>query len=168
MTETIYFQKTAELRRTKSQLEKELNVKIKITGRRVSIKGPPMDEYEAMQVLEAINFGFPAKKALLIKDPDMIFTIIHIKDFTRRKNLKEVKARVIGRHGKTKNTLENISGCDIIVKDNLIGIICMAESIETVTTALSNLIRGSKQGNVYGYLEKMNRSKREEGLGLRE
>tara|TARA_Y100000310_G_C20683361_1_gene817443 strand:- start:2210 stop:2713 length:504 start_codon:yes stop_codon:yes gene_type:complete len=165
--EEIIFDKTSELKRTKTELEKQLKVKISIQGKKVIIKGESIDEYEARLVLDAIKFGFPTQKAILLKDQDMIFRKLHIKDFTRKKNLKEVKARIIGTKGKTLKTIEQLSYCHLILKENELGIIGSAESIDETTTAITNLIRGTKQSNIYHFLEKQNRSKKEEGLGLK-
>ena len=158
--QTILFQKTSELRRNKDELEKKLDVKIDIEGKKVTIKGSPIDEYEASIVLDAINLGFSAKKALALKDESKIFRTLNIKNLTRKKNLKEVRARIIGTEGRTKRTIENISGADIVIKENEIGVISDTESIEEVITAISNLVRGTKQSNTYRYLEKMNRNKK--------
>mgnify|MGYP001581702578 CR=1 FL=1 len=64
-------------------LEDKLNIKIEIKKKVVKIEGSPLDEYEASIVLKAVNFGFSANKALLLKDHEMIFKSINIKDFTR-------------------------------------------------------------------------------------
>jgi len=167
--ETLIFDKTAEVRKNKVELEKKLNVKITITGRKVDFSGEAIDEYEALNVLEAINFGFSAKKALILKESDTSFQHINIRKFTRRKNLDDVRARVIGSEGKTKRTFEELADCSIVVKGNVVAIIGLASNIDLVVTALTNLIRGSKQANVYNFLERMNSSKRKlgEDLGLK-
>lgn len=144
----------------KETLEKELNVKIKIKGKTIEFTGDALEEYEASLVLEAIIFGFPIKTALLLKDPEFLFREIAIKNFTRRKSLDTVKARIIGKHGKTKETIEKISGCKVIVKENSVGIIGLAEEMEYAITAITNLIKGSKQSNVYSYLERINRERK--------
>ncbi len=153
--QTLYFQKTSELKRNLTLLEKKLNIKLMIKGKKVVVHSEnPIDEYEASQVLDAINFGFSARKALLIKEQEMQFRIINIKNFTKKKNLKQVRARVIGTKGKTKKTIEHITNCHLVIKNNEIGLIGSPESIEELITALANLIRGSKQSNTYRYLEK--------------
>ena len=85
--------------------------------------------------------------------------------------MSEVRGRIIGREGKTKRTIEEISGCDLYINEdiNQIGIIGNAESIEEATTALTNLIKGSKHANVYRFLEKINteRKKNRFDLGLK-
>jgi KH domain-containing protein len=121
-----------------------------------------MNEYEAVQIFEAMGLGFSSREALQLKDEDMIFRIIALKDFTRRKDLREVRARVIGAKGQTKRVIEEISGCKIVVKeDNLIGIIGHSESIDAAITAITNIIKGTKQANAYRYLEKMNKIRKE-------
>ena len=159
--QSIHFNNLKELKRAKSEIEEKLKIKISIKGRTITIDGTPMDEYEASLVLGAINIGFSAKKALSLIDEESIFKIIKIKDFTKKKNLKEVRARIIGTKGKTKRTIESISNCDIIIKNNEIGIIGNAESIEELITAVTSLIRGTKQSNTYRYLEKINKNKKQ-------
>ncbi len=160
--ETIYFQKPSELRKNLALLEKALKVKISRNGRLATIKGSGIAEYEASLVLQAMAFGFSAKKALLLKSSEFIFKIIHIRNFTRKKNLQEVRARIIGKKGKTIRTIENISEVHLLLKENELGVIGEAESITETETALKNLIKGTKQSNVYRYLEKSNKIKKEE------
>jgi ribosomal RNA assembly protein len=166
--ETLYFKKIKELQKERLQLEKKLAVAITIQGKKVTIEGESIDEFEALIVLEAMQFGFSAKKSLELLKEDIIFRKIPIKQFTRRKNLKEVRGRVIGKEGKTKNTIEQISGCDIFINEdeNQIGMIGPAEQIDEATTALTNLIKGSKQANVYRFLERMNAGKKKLDIDL--
>jgi len=159
--ETLYLNKTKELKRAKEKLEKELNIKIKIIGKKAVIEGSALDEYEAEQIIEAINFGFSAEKAVLLKNPNNAFRKIHIKKHTKRP-LKTVKSRLIGKHGKTKSTLEQLSDTYIIITDTEVGIIGPAEAIETATIAIINIIKGSKQTNTYKYLERVNRAKKKD------
>jgi KH domain-containing protein len=154
--ETILINKTLDLKKNIEEFEEKLKVKLTISGKKVTISGEPLDEYEAMNILEAISSGFSVKKALLLTDVDLIFRKIHIKDFTRRKDLKSVRARIIGKEGKTKHTLENIANCEIAIQDNTISIIGTAESIDNITTAIKNIVRGTKQANAYNFLERIN------------
>ncbi len=158
--QTIIFDKTSEVRKNKALLEEKLNINMKIIRRKVIFEGPSLEEYEASLVLDAINIGFSAKKALSLKEESKIFRVLNIKNITRKKNLEEVRARVIGSKGKTKRTLENISNCEIVIKGNEMGIIGEAESIENTITGISNLIRGTKEANTYRYLEKINRKRK--------
>jgi ribosomal RNA assembly protein len=160
--ETLFVERTTEIKREKELLESELKVRIEIQGRKITIEGPALNEYEAKIILEAIGFGFSAKTALMLKEETFIFRIIKIKDVTRKKNIELVKSRIIGTYGKTKSTIESIADCKIVVQGNSVGIIGSAEEIEEATTAINNLIRGSKQSNVYKFLEKMNRERKKQ------
>ncbi len=169
--QTITLSRTAEIRRTLKELEKKLNVKITLVGKQLSFEGDSFDEYEAQLVLEAINLGFSTDKALLLKNEDYIFRSIHIKDHTRRKNLEEVRGRIIGTRGKTKTTLESLTDSNIVINDSSVAIIAPSINIEEATTAITNIIRGTKQTNAYRFLEKLNKKDIEDGLedlGLKE
>ncbi len=162
--ETIYTNRIAEIRREKKFLERKLNVEIQITGKKVIVEGSPLDEYEAMTVLEAINEGFSARTAILITSEDFVFEKINIKDFTRRKDMEVVRGRLIGTRGRTKRTIEQISGCEIKINDNTVSVIGPAENIQYAITAITNVIKGAKQSNVYKYLERINTEKRQDKL----
>lgn len=164
--ETLIFDKPGKIRKNLPELEKRLNVKINYEGKKITISGNSIDEYEASMVLEALNFGFPLKSALSLKDEEMMLTIIPIKRVSRRKDLEVVRGRVIGREGKTKRTIEDVSNCEIALKNNEVAIIGSAESIEEAKAALTKLISGAKEANVYKYLEDRNRDKKERDFDL--
>lgn len=155
----FYVRKIGEVIKNKTDLERKLNVKIEIKGNKVFISGDSIDEYSASLVFDAINFGFSIKKSLVLKDENMQFKIIRIKQHTKRK-LRDIRARLIGTKGKTRKTFSEISGCDVFIRDSDVGIIGNTETVENVETAIINLIRGSRQANMYRYLERMNREKK--------
>ena len=160
MTETIFFEKFGNLKKALREIKEKLNVKIRTEGRKVTIEGEAVDEYEAKMIFDAVNLGFSARTALLLRNEGHVLRILNIKQFTRRKNIKEVVARIIGTEGKTKRAIEGIANCSILIHDHEVGIIGAAEDIEKTTIAITNLIKGSKQANVYAFLEKMNKEKR--------
>lgn len=162
--------RTKEIKAHKEEIEKKLNVVIAVQGKKVTIEGEALGEYEATNIIEAMLMGFSAREAMLLLDPLMIFRKFNIKDHTRRKDMKEVRGRIIGTEGKTKRTMEDVSGCFIEIDENVIGMIGPADNIENASTALINLIKGSKQSNIYSFLERMNTSSKDqiEGLGIKE
>jgi ribosomal RNA assembly protein len=162
----IISDKIARILKNKNNLEEELNIKISVKGEEVEIDGEPEDEYIAEQVIDAINMGFPYSTAFLIKKEDYFFEILNIKDYTTKKDLKSVRARIIGKNGKTLKVLADLSGCFFELKDNSVGIIGNPELIRPAQDALISLIRGAKQANVYTGLEK-NRPEPIEDLGLK-
>jgi ribosomal RNA assembly protein len=151
---TIYSEKIARVIKARKRLMTILKVKIDLKGTEVIISGKPEDEYIAEKVIDALNFGFPFQEALAIKQEDKEFDIIHIKDHTHRKDLKTIRARIIGRGGKALSTLTTLTNCHFELKDNSIGIIGKAENIENGIEGIISIIRGSKHGDVYKGLEK--------------
>jgi KH domain-containing protein len=147
-------EESKKLTKVAKRLEKELNVTIKIKEKEVNIEGNPEDEYIAGQVVEAVLFGFPIEAALLIKAEEYLFEILNIKDYTHRKDLESIRARVIGSEGRTLRTLNQLTDCYFELKGNEVGIIGAPESIKTANDALIMVVQGSKQANVYTFLEK--------------
>jgi len=163
---TILSEKLPRILKNKKRLEKLLNVKITNRGKEVSIEGKPEDEYTAEKIIDALNFGFPFSNALLIKEQDATFEILNVKDHTNRKDLKRVRARIIGTKGKTLQTLHQLTKCHFELKDNFVGIIGEPEYIENAQEAVISIIKGAKQSNVYSNLEK-NQIKEPIDLGLK-
>ena len=151
---TLISEKIARILKNKKRLEKELNVKITNSGKEVSVSGDSVDEYIAEKVIESLNLGFPLSIALLIKEEDYTFEVLNIKDYTRKKNFLSIRARIIGKEGRTLRTLNNLTDCNFEVLGHEVGIIGDAENIESARQAIISLIQGAKQANVYAYLEK--------------
>ncbi len=160
MTQETYVDNLKEVILKKSKLEKELNIKIENRGKLVFVEGSPENEYLSIKVLEAINLGFSAEKAILLKDERIILQILNIKNITRRNDLERIRARIIGTRGKTIENLKKLSECEISLKNNHVGIIGSSEHIEEAIIALKSLIQGSKQGNVYARLEREGKKRR--------
>jgi KH domain-containing protein len=166
--EEIYLYRLKEIQKNKEKLEKSLGISIEINGKKAILSGDPLAEYEATIIFQAINFGFSVYKALILKDPEYTFRIIPIKVHTRKKNLESVKGRVIGKNRKTMDAIENISSCYIKLKDNEVAVIGYADTIEEVSTAIKSLIKGTKQSNIYHFLEKVNAGRIPDNLGLKD
>jgi len=150
----IFSEKIPRILKNKKRLEKILNVKITNKGREVFIHGKSEEEYFAEKVIEALNFGFPFSVATLIKKEDLIFEIINIKDYTKRKDLNRIRARIIGKGGKTLKILNQLTNCHFELKDNEVGIIGTPEEIENGQESIISIIRGAKQANVYNFAKR--------------
>ena len=143
-----------EIKNSKKRLEKILGVKIEIKGQEITIEGDGEDEYAAEKVIDAIDFGFSIGRALMIKMGDFLFEILDIKDYTTKKDLPRIRARIIGTQGKTLKTLSDLTECNFEVKGNRVGILGHPECIKNAKEAIIFIIKGAKQSNVYSFLEK--------------
>ena len=157
---TLTVNNPKEIIRTKERIEIKLNAKINLNGRILTIDADPLNEFEAQRLVDALNLGFSFNNAVKVLDEEMAFIKINIKDYANTKNLEVVRARLIGTHGKTKKTLQEITKCDISIHENEVGIIGPAEIAESALTAITNIIKGTKQANAYKYLERINTQKK--------
>lgn len=162
----IIVDKLSKITKNRKRLENKLGVKISNRGREVKIEGNPEEEYVAEKVIDALNFGFGYSDAIQIKEEDFVFEKFSIKDYTHRKNLESVRARVIGTKGKTLNTVGELTGCVVELDGNEVGIIGPAELIKNAQDAVISIIQGAKQSYAYKMLEK-NRPQPILDLGLR-
>lgn len=153
---SIEIKNIKEILRNRDSLEEKLKGKIKLKNKTLTLQAEPFDEYEAQRVFDALSLGFSVEKALKVLDEEIDFIKINIKDYANTKNLEVVRSRLIGTHGKTKKTIEEITKCDIVISDNQVGIIGPANISESALVAVSNIIKGTKQANAYRYLEKIN------------
>jgi len=152
--ETLICEKIQRIIKNKKRLEETLRVIITNKGNEVFVDGAPEDEYFAIKVFSALDFGFPYAIALLVKDEDNMFETLNIKDYTHKKDFEIIRARLIGTKGKTLRTLHELTKCYFEVKDNQVGIIGDPEYIKYAQEGVVSLIRGAKWSNVYAFLEK--------------
>jgi len=157
-----------KISKNKKLLERKLKVKLQIKNSEIEINGEELRVYIAEKVIEAIERNFPIKVALLLIEENYILEDIPIKSITRKKNLSQVKSRLIGKKGKTLRIISEISNCYLSLHENVISIIGPSDNIKDITTAIKNLIRGSKQSNIYLYLEKTKKKDIPENLGLKQ
>ncbi len=147
--------------KNKEELEKELGVQIILKQEEIEFKGEELKIYEATQIIEAINRNFPIRFALLLLHPEYILENIPIKRYTRKnRNLKEVRARIIGTQGKALRTITELSDCHLSLNNNTLSIIGEAEKIKEAENAVTNLIQGAKHSKVYSYLEEARKNKK--------
>lgn len=154
--DTIFSNRIKEIIKNKRRLEQKLKIKITIENNSIIINGEPLQEYDAELVLEAINSGFSIETSLETLKENTAFERINIKDYTSRKDISVIRGRIIGTNGRTKKTLEQLTGCKIKINDNVISIIGNAEEVKNIITAIIKIIKGSKQSKTYKFLERIN------------
>lgn len=166
---TIPVESIRKIKKATPRIENKTKVKISLGRDRVNIEGKELDEYFVSQIIRAVDFGFDVEDALLLLNDSFILEFIDVKSHTHRKNLKDVRARLIGTDGKAKKTIENLTGAVIVVKNNSVGVIVDSEHMDATLQAIKSLIQGSKHGNVFSYLEKQNGSRQfeDDDLGLK-
>ncbi|MEM0043185.1 MAG: KH domain-containing protein [Sulfolobales archaeon] len=151
-------------------LEERLRVRISIDRSLGSIYVEPVQAdtpvynlLKAKDYIDAVGFGFDPKDAERVLEEDQILLIIDLKDQLRlpENHLKRIKGRIIGKDGRVKKNLEELSGCSISVYENTIAIIGDVESANAVKEAIQLIIEGREHSTVYRHLRRlMSRIKR--------
>ena len=151
-------------------IENKVKVKIGFGKGNISIKGGELNEYLVEKVIKAVDFGFNIDDALLLMSDDFLLEFVEVRKHTHRKNLRDVRARLIGTGGKARKTIENLTGSEIVIQGNTVGVIVDSDHLDAVMQGIESLIQGAKHGNVFAYLEKQNISRRKferDDLGLK-
>lgn len=170
MVRKVLFDNSREIKKVLPNLENIFKIRFFLRNKTLFLKGDEYEEFVAEKVIRALDFGFNLKEALLLRNEDYDFRIINIKNYVRPSRLLDVKGRIIGKKGKAKKVMEEISGAIIKLKRNEVGIIADSEHLEELTSALISLIEGTKHSNIFHYLENVNtriKTRRYEDLGLK-
>ena len=70
-----------------------------------------------------------------------------------QKRLGIIRGRLIGREGKTRHIIEDMTGCDLAIQGHTVSIISDLDGLEAAKVAVSMVLAGSEHGSVYKYLE---------------
>jgi ribosomal RNA assembly protein len=156
----------------KNDLEEHTKTKLKIDSKEgdVFISGEDaLGLYTAREIVKAIGRGFNPEIAKLLLKQDFILEIVEIMEYTNKsKNtLLRLKGRVIGKEGKSRKIIEDLTESSISVYGKTISVIGPSESVNLARQAIISLLRGSTHANVYKWLEKKRRElKRREMAAL--
>lgn len=136
-------------------MEKKLDVRLTTRKSHIFIesKKDAYSEYVAEKVFTAIGMGFNFDTAMSLLNEDFMFELIDIKKSIKEARFKEAVARVIGKGGKTIHSISNLTGCEILVKENLIGVIGETVSASIAVHALNSLVRGAPYSHVLKFIQ---------------
>ncbi|MEM2916922.1 MAG: KH domain-containing protein [Candidatus Bathyarchaeia archaeon] len=148
--------------KTKEILEKRLQVELQIDSESgdVAIMLAPNAEdpsklFRAKEVVLAIGRGFSPEKAFrLIEDEDSVFQIIDLREIFGRSesDIRRLKGRIIGKEGKTRKIIEELTEASLSIYGHTVGIIGSAEQVEIAKEAIEMLIEGRQHATVYKFL----------------
>ncbi|WP_042698942.1 MULTISPECIES: KH domain-containing protein [Methanocorpusculum] len=145
---------------TRKFLEKILHVTLEIDSQSGLIEiineEDSLAEIRSMEVIKAIGRGFsPERAKKLLEDDDMILTLIDLSDIADTpQKLARIRGRIIGRDGKAREQIENMSGALISVYGKTVGIIGMPDQMNDAHTAVTMLINGSDHNTVFNFLDR--------------
>lgn len=128
----------------------------------------PLNAWRAKDIVKAIARGFNPQKAFELTKSNYSFELIRLRDFGIHtpNAMKEVRSRVIGKNGRARQTIEDITGTYISVYGNTIGIIGDYRGVEVAREGIIKLINGSSHGRVYKFLENKMREVKQDQMKL--
>lgn len=145
----------------KKQIEAQTKTKIDIDSKEGEVFIHGKDAlllYSAREIIKSIARGFNPEIALLLLKGDYCFDMLSIADYARNKNdIIRIKGRIIGRAGKSRKTIEELTETYISVYGKTVSIIGLPEDVASARKAIENLIKGASHANVYKTLEKRRR-----------
>ncbi len=135
----------------------------------VKIEGEDsLKEFDAENVVRAIGRGFSPEKALMLFNDEYYLEILDIRDWAGKKinHVKRLAGRVIGKDGKARRVIEELTGANIAVYGHTVSIIGKIDELELAKRAIEMLLEGANHSRVYRYLEKEKRKRKMEEFGL--
>src|SRR3989344_2807994 len=115
-----------------------------------------LNVFNTKPIISAIGRGFNPEVALNLMDEENILVIIDITEFSKKskKDMIRLKARLIGTNGKARNMIEMLTHTEICVYGKTVSILGEQDNVYLAKKAITNLLQGSKHGNVYGFIER--------------
>ena len=153
----------------KKKIEEETKTKLNIDSQEgdVFVSGEDaLGLYSAREVIKAVGRGFNPDIALSLLKQDNIFEVISLIDYIgkSKEGLLRLRGRVIGKEGKSRRVIEDLTDCNICVYGKTVGIIGLAEKVGIAKQAIESLLKGSAHANVYKFLENKRRQFKRKGI----
>jgi ribosomal RNA assembly protein len=154
---------------TKREIEKKTETHLLIDSKEgtVSIEGEdPVNVLRTVEVIRAINRGFSPERAFaLFEDEDMLLDVMDLSGVcTTSKQLERIRGRIIGKGGRAREQMEDMTGAFISVYGKTIAIIGMIEQVKVARTAIEMLLDGLPHESVFAYLDKKKKEAKQEIL----
>ena len=160
---------------TKKDLEQKSGLKINIDSKLGEVV---IDDHEVEDplmiikienIVKAIGRGFSPQNAMKLMDDDADFFVFNLHDYVGKKesHVSRLKSRIIGREGKTKRVLEELTDSKISIYGHTISIISDIIRMNILKKSIDMLITGSKHATVYRFVEtQMRELRRTERYGF--
>ena len=136
----------------KDILRRSTGVDIKIGEGVIEMQGDAFKEFMAEKVLRAMLFGFSYEDAVKLLD-NMIMEVIDL-DIPNARRRHQILGRLIGREGKVKKRLEEVTGTHIMIRPWAVAILGPLDEVEIARRAVEKIIRGAPHEAVFAFLHR--------------
>lgn len=145
----------------KKRIEESLNVKLEVDSENSYVKiklkegASIIDLLKAKDIITSISCGFSPERAFRLLDESQILDVINLKELAKnREDMKRIKGRIIGKEGKARGMIEDLTGAYISIYDKYVAIIGDYEQVRVAHEAIMMLIRGKQHRTVYNFLRR--------------
>lgn len=125
--------------------------------------------FKAKDVVLAIGRGFSPERAFrLLDEEDAILDIIDLREHLGKSEseLIRIRGRIIGRDGKARKMIEELSGAYVSVYGHTVSIIGDFNQVNIAREAILKLINGAEHSTVYRFLQRKRQEMKRERLIL--
>ena len=151
---------------TKDEIENLTKTEIIVDSEAGSVAISPTEETEdplavwkARYIVKAIGRGFNPEISVKLMGDETILEIINLPDYVgkSKKAILRQKARIIGKEGRTKDIITDMTGVDISIYGKTVSIIGDMEQIHIAKEAVEMILNGVRHKTVYAFLERKTR-----------
>ena len=160
---------------TKRDIEEKCGVKLEIDSKQGEVVinegegADPLALIKVENIVKAVGRGFSPENAFMLLDDEIDFFSFDLHDYAGKKesHVRRLKSRVIGKEGKTRKVLEDLTDSKISIYGHTVSIISDMMKMNILKKAVDMLLTGSKQATVYRFVEsQMKELRRAEKLGF--
>ena len=162
--------------RVKEVIEKKLLVGLEVDSETGDIKivltpttQDPSLLFRAKEVITAIGRGFSPERAFrLIEDDEVVLEVIDLREIVGKSqsDMKRLKGRIIGKEGKTRRIIEELTEASVSLFGHTISIIGDMEQAGVAKEAIQMFLRGSQHRTVYRFLHRKRRELKKKKMEL--
>jgi ribosomal RNA assembly protein len=116
----------------------------------------PVKAMKLPDVVKAIGRGMAPEAAIRLLDDDHFFEIVDLRDYVgkRSNQQRRIRARIIGRQGKIRKLIENLTQTQISIYNSTVVLVGEESGLYAARQAIEMLAGGSEHGSVIGFLER--------------
>ena len=161
---------------TKGLIENKLGVQLEVDSESGNVTvtlspeaSDPSMLFRAKEVVSAIGRGFsPEKARRLVEDEEAMLMVIDLRDFVGKSesDIKRLSGRIIGKEGKTRRVIEELTDTYVSVYGHTVSIIGTIEEAEIARQAVEMFIRGRLHASVYRFLNAKRRELKKKKMEL--
>ena len=115
----------------------------------------PLITIKIENIVKAIGRGFSPENAYRLFDDTADFFSFDLRDYVGKKenHIRRLRSRIIGKEGKTKHVLEELTDAKISVYGHTISVISDVVRMNILKKSIDMLLTGSKHATVYRFVE---------------